>query len=153
MWIYEYSKFDRSGFLPVGPYKSREEGRQVRKPRSQHKAEVREIIIGPDRMRPGARLFYVRFSPNLLAEPYCARGFPPHFHRRGGKNFCGFLRRRSIPQKPPFLHRRGPARSTAYFSQSAALNRVFHKSTGPISTTGKYFFRIFSINRKSRDAV
>lgn len=28
-------------------------------------------------MRPGARLFYVRFSPNLLAEPYCARGFPP----------------------------------------------------------------------------
>lgn len=25
MWIYEYKKFDRSGFLPVGPYKSREE--------------------------------------------------------------------------------------------------------------------------------
>ena len=25
MWIYEYSKYDRSGFLPVGPYQSREE--------------------------------------------------------------------------------------------------------------------------------
>ena len=25
MWIYEYRKFDRSGFLPVGPYNSREE--------------------------------------------------------------------------------------------------------------------------------
>ena len=25
MWIYEYSNFDRSGFLPIGPFESREE--------------------------------------------------------------------------------------------------------------------------------
>ncbi len=25
MWIYEYCNFDHSGFLPVGPYETREE--------------------------------------------------------------------------------------------------------------------------------
>ncbi len=31
MWIYEYGKFDCSGFRPVGPYHSREEAAKAMK--------------------------------------------------------------------------------------------------------------------------
>ncbi len=31
MWIYEYRNFERSGFLPVGPYESREKAAEAMK--------------------------------------------------------------------------------------------------------------------------
>jgi hypothetical protein len=58
MWIYEYCRFDRSGFLPAGPYKSSEEafkamkqhadtfGTRVQGPREIDKLEVQLLIPG-----------------------------------------------------------------------------------------------------------
>ena len=50
MWIYEYRKFDRPDFLPVGPFKSREEAAQAMR---DYAERFGEIVQGPkeiDRM-------------------------------------------------------------------------------------------------------
>ncbi len=44
MWIYEYGKFDCSGFLPVGPYHSREEAARAMK---EYADRFGAIVQGP----------------------------------------------------------------------------------------------------------
>ena len=49
MWIYEYKKFDGSGFLPFGPYHSQEEAADAMK----HYADrFGEMVQGPKRIDP-----------------------------------------------------------------------------------------------------
>ncbi len=63
MWIYEYSKFDRSGFLPVGPYKSREEAEHAMKDYQHRFGAVVRGPIQTDRFE----------SPALNIKPKSAR--------------------------------------------------------------------------------
>ena len=50
MWIYEYEKFDGSGFLPFGPYRTREEAADAMK----HYAErFGAMVQGPKMIEQG----------------------------------------------------------------------------------------------------
>ena len=49
MWIYEYKKFDGSGFLPFGPYHSQEEAADAMKYYAEH---FGELVQGPKKIDP-----------------------------------------------------------------------------------------------------
>ena len=62
MWIYEYRSFDRSGFLPVGPYESRED---AAKAMEDYAYRFGAIVQGPreiERMESPA-IFFRNTSP------------------------------------------------------------------------------------------
>ncbi len=50
MWIYEYKKFDGSGFLPFGPYHSQEEAADAMRHHAEH---FGEMVQGPTKIEPG----------------------------------------------------------------------------------------------------
>ena len=47
MWIYQYKKFDGSGFLPFGPYHTREEAADAMK---NHAERFGETVLGPQKI-------------------------------------------------------------------------------------------------------
>ncbi len=62
MWVYEYRKFDRSGFLPVGPYNSREEAARAMK---DYAERFGAIVQGPKEIDTFDLPIFARKNPRV----------------------------------------------------------------------------------------